>query len=61
MTCVYLCHLKDRRKNVIKIYLNRRIIPQKQMHCVFSTQCICFLLFSFPSSSYQKITPLRWR
>ena len=32
-TCVYLHHLKDCRKNVIKIYLNRRIIPQKSPHC----------------------------
>ena len=29
MTCVYLHHLKNCRKNVIKIYLNRRIVPQK--------------------------------
>lgn len=29
MTCVYPHHLKDCRKNVIKIYLNRRIEPQK--------------------------------
>ena len=29
-TCVYLHHLKDRKGNVIKIYLNRRIRPIKQ-------------------------------
>ena len=29
MTCVYLHHLKVQKKNVIKIYLNRRIEPQK--------------------------------
>ena len=28
-TCVYPHHLKDCRRNVIKIYLNRRIGPQK--------------------------------
>lgn len=31
MTCVYLHHLKDFWKNVIKIYLNRRIDPHKAL------------------------------
>lgn len=43
MTCVYLHHLKDYRKNVIKIYLNRRIEPQKGMRRVFEAWCIPFL------------------
>ena len=42
-TCVYPHHLKDYRKNVIKIYLNRRIEPQKGMRRVFEAWCIPFL------------------
>lgn len=29
-TCVYLYHFENHRENVIKIYLNRRIDPQKR-------------------------------
>ena len=39
-TCVYLHHLKDCGKNVIKIYLNRRIDPQKGIHRAFDAWCI---------------------
>lgn len=60
-TCVYLYHLKNCRENVIKIYLNRRIKPQKRCTVCSAHGASLFLPPSPPSSSYQQITPPRWR
>lgn len=72
MTCVYLHHLKNCRKNVIKIYLNRRIRPQRQdaprktrfaAHPIFVVAMIgsSFLLFLTYICHYQSSSNNIWK
>lgn len=54
-TCVYPHHLKVFAENIIKIYLNRRIDPQKGIHRAFEAWCIPVLRYHISGKSYGTI------